>query len=107
MMTMLEVLLSVALAMHGVSAEYDYAACIVQRESNWQVDAVGAAGEIGLSQIKPSTGDWWAGQLGWADDWDADTRLYDSAVNLYLLAYGLSRDYDDHWTTARGCRRNR
>ena len=103
MTTMLEVLLAVALAMHGLSAEYDYAACIVQRESNWQVDAVGAADERGLAQIKPQTGAWWAGQLGWGEEWDAGTRLYDPAVNLYLLAYGLANGYGAHWSVARLC----
>lgn len=103
-MGMLEVLLSVALAMHGVSTEYNYAACIVTHESAWKVDAIGAAGEIGLAQIKPSTGAWWAGQLGWGEDWKAGTRLYDPAVSMYLLAYGLSQGYDSHWTTAQLCR---
>lgn len=101
----LETLLAVALAIHGVPEQYDFAACIVEKESNWQVDAVGQAGEIGLAQVMPSTGEWWAEQLGW-EEWDPE-RLYKPSVNLYLLAYGLANGYEGHWTTARLCEEGR
>ena len=99
---MWEVLLAMALACHGIEDHYDYASCIVQRESGWQADAVGAAGELGLAQIMPSTGEWWADEMGW-QDWDSE-RLRDPAVNLYILAFALSKGYDAHWSPEPACR---
>ena len=89
---------------HGIADRYDYAACIVERESGWQVDALGSHGEIGLAQIKSTTGRWWADQMGWSKGWNPDTQLWDPSTNLYLLAYGIANGYDHHWTTSGGCK---
>ncbi len=100
----LEVLLLMALTFHGVEDHYEYAACIIQHESGWDDEALGAHGEIGLAQIKPTTGRWFADMLGWSEGWQPETQLWDPSTNLYLLAWGLANGYDAHWTTAAGCK---
>jgi soluble lytic murein transglycosylase len=61
------------------------AACIVTHESNWDTNLVGAAGEIGLMQILPSTGEWAATKVR-----DGAYSLYDPvdnfAIGLWILA---------------------
>lgn len=99
----LEALLLLALTFHGIEDHYDYAACIVTRESEWRVDALGGHGEIGLAQIKPATGRWFADLQDWPAEWQAESQLWDASTNLYLLAWGLANGYDAHWTTSRLC----
>ena len=99
---MLETLLVMALHLHGVH-DTTFAHCVVTKESDWQVNATGKAGEIGLAQIMPSTARWWAAEMGWGADWDT-SRLYDPSINLYMLAWALSRGYAEHWSTATACR---
>jgi soluble lytic murein transglycosylase-like protein len=100
----LEHLLLIALQMHGIPEKYEYACCIIGKESEWRVDAFGNHGEIGLAQIKPGTGRWFASKMGWGEGWDAENSLYDAHTNLYMFAWGLANDMDEHWTTARLCR---
>jgi len=94
----LRIILAVLCAMAGVNA--GYAACIIEHESGWDTDAVGAAGEIGLAQILPSTGEWLAGLAGMA--W-SEERLYEPVYNMKLLVTGLSRGYDDWWHVTPLC----
>lgn len=100
-MTPLEIMLVASLYIHGISDHYDYAHCLVTKESNWQVDAVGQAGEIGLAQIMPSTGVWFADMAGF--ELDAE-RLRSPDMNLYLLGWGLSRGFEHHWSTHYLCK---
>jgi soluble lytic murein transglycosylase-like protein len=101
---MLEILLAMALHLHGIPEKYPLAHCIVEKESNWQTDAVGSAGEIGLAQFMPSTASWFAEEMGFSDDWDPHTELYDPATNLYMLAWGLANGMEHHWSTYPLCR---
>lgn len=101
MTTALRILLGMVCAGAGVSA--DYASCIIEHESDWDTQAVGAAGEIGLAQILPSTGEWLAGLAG--IEWD-EARLYDPVYSMRLLAEGLRRDYAWMWHTTPLCECN-
>jgi len=95
----LRIILAVLCVTAGVNAAY--AACIISYESDWDADAVGAAGEIGLAQILPSTGEWLAGLAGM--EWD-ETRLTDPIYSMKLLLEGLSRGWGEWlWSTAPLC----
>jgi len=94
----LRIILAILCAVTGVNA--GYAACIIQHESGWDADAVGAAGEIGLAQILPSTGEWLAGLAGMA--W-SEERLREPVYNMKLLLEGLSRGYAWLWHTSEFC----
>jgi len=78
-----------------------YSACIVEHESSWRADAVGRAGEIGLTQIMPSTGEWFAEMAGieWCED-----SLYDPEYNLELFAWAVTNGYAEHWSTHSLCK---
>ena len=89
-----------ALLCAGTGVSVDYAGCIIEHESAWQPDAVGAAGEVGLAQILPDTGEWLAGLAG--VEWDVE-RLYDPVYNARLLVTGLERDLDWLWHTVDYC----
>jgi len=89
-----------ALLCAGTGVSVDYAGCIIEHESAWQPDAVGAAGEIGLAQILPDTGEWLAGMAG--VEWD-EQRLYDPVYNARLLVTGLERGYGHYWHTIGYC----
>ncbi len=95
----LRIILALLCAGTGVSVEY--AGCIIEHESSWQPDAVGAAGEIGLAQILPDTGEWLAGLAG--VPWDVE-RLYAPVYSMTLLVTGLERDLDWLWHTEHLCR---
>lgn len=60
------------------------AACIIQAESQWDTNHLGAAGEIGLMQILPSTGEWAASKIGLTnyDLWQPVTNI---EVGLWIL----------------------
>ena len=104
-MSPLEILLLIALQINGISDHYDYAHCIVTKESNWVASATGAAGERGLAQIMPATGQWFGEQAGF-EFWDPE-RLFEPEVNLYLLSWALAHDLDHHWSTQRLCKEYR
>lgn len=78
-----------------------YCACIVERESSWDPQAVGRAGEIGLTQILPSTGEWFA-SMDERVEWDAE-RLAEPAYNLTLFGIGQREGYAEHWSTHERC----
>jgi len=99
MIAPLRIMLAIVCIGTGVSPAY--AACIIEHESDWDPDAVGAAGEIGLAQILPDTGEWLAGLAGMS--WD-EQRLYDPVYNMRLLVTGLERGYDYLWHTEHLCR---
>jgi len=94
----LRIMLAIVCIGTGVSPAY--AACIIEHESDWQPDAVGAAGEIGLAQILPDTGEWLAGLADMP--WD-EQRLYDPVYSMRLLVTGLERGYSWLWHTAPLC----
>jgi len=96
--TPLRIALAILCAAYGINPAY--AECIITYESDWDVEAVGAAGEIGLAQILPDTGEWLAGLAGL--EWDVD-RLYDPVYNMILLMEGLSRGFDWLWHTVPLC----
>jgi len=98
MIDALRIMLAIVCVGTGVSPAY--AGCIIEHESDWQPDAVGAAGEIGLAQILPDTGEWLAGLAGIA--WDKQ-RLYDPVYSMRLLVTGLERGYDYLWHTTPLC----
>jgi len=95
----LRIILAVLCAIAGVNA--GYAACIIEHESGWDADAVGTAGEIGLAQILPSTGEWLAGLAGM--EWDEE-RLREPVYNMRLLVTGLEHGYARYWHTEYLCR---
>lgn len=92
----LDALLDHAAAVHGVDPAL--LACIVEAESGGDAGALGAAGEIGLTQILPETGALLAEHAG-VTEYD----LWEPAHNLWLGAYGLSR-WPEWWTTYEGCK---
>ena len=91
----IDVLLAHVAAVHGVDPAL--LACVVEAESGGDANVLGAAGEIGLLQIKPETGALLAREAG-LDEYD----LWNPAHNLWLGAYGLSR-WPEWWTTYEGC----
>lgn len=84
----------------------DYCQCIVEKESSWDPEAVGAAGERGLTQILPSTGEWFVQladqELDIVIEWDPD-ELFDPTYNLTLFGVGHSLGYAHHWSTHAAC----
>jgi len=95
----LRIMLAILCAVSGVS--FEYAACIIEHESAWQPDAVGAAGEVGLAQILPETGEWLAGLAGM--EWDEE-RLWEPVYNMRLLVTGLEHGCARYWHTEHLCR---
>jgi len=77
-----------------------YCTCIVEHESNWDRAAIGQAGEVGLTQILPSTGEWLAG-LGDVE-WDED-KLSDPLYNLTLFGIGQREGWAHLWSTHPLC----
>lgn len=82
--------------------------CIVFYESSFRVDAIGAAGEVGLGQIKPATGAFLLEQaladpaVGHLFVPLAERPLTDPLLNLRLVAWGQPR-YPRWWSTTRLC----
>ena len=95
----LRIILAVLCTAAGVSPAY--AACIIEHENDWDPQAVGAAGEIGLAQILPDTGEWLAELAG--VEWD-EQQLYGSVYSMRLLVEGLKRGYARLWHTEYLCR---
>jgi|GEM_PF-435733 len=70
---------------------------VIEGESSWHPDKVGGVGEIGLMQLRPSTGKWMASRAG--VKWKGDKSLFDPCTNVKIGAAYLSylRDrFDDH-----------
>ncbi len=70
---------------------------VIEGESSWRPDKVGGVGEIGLMQLRPSTGKWMAKKAGLK--WKNDRQLFDPCSNIKIGAAYLSylRDrFDDH-----------
>jgi len=61
-------------------------ACIIEAESQWDVNHLGDAGEIGLMQILPSTGEWAASKLG-MDTYDLYAPVDNLRIGLWILRY--------------------
>jgi len=74
------------------------AACIIQAESRWYPNTLGALGEIGLMQILPSTGEWALSKLGMS----ADTDLWQPANNLRVGMWILA-EYSSWFSTLYLC----
>ena len=91
----LDVLRDHAAAVHGVDPAL--LACIVEAESGGDPNAVGAAGDVGLAHLMPSTAAFIAEHAG-LGEYD----LRNPAQNLWLGAYGLAR-WPEWWTTYDGC----
>jgi len=98
MLDPLRIILAVLCITAGVN--FDYASCIIAHESDWDPNAVGAAGEIGLAQILPSTGKWLAGLAGM--EWD-EARLREPVYSMRLLVTGLEHGWDYLWHTTSLC----
>jgi soluble lytic murein transglycosylase-like protein len=100
----LRVLVLFAAARFGLDP--DYCQCIVEKESSWDPEAVGAIGERGLTQILPSTGEWFVQladqELDIVIEWDED-RLFEPAYNLTVFGIGQSLGYAHHWSTHEMC----
>ena len=80
--------------------EPDYVYCIVQKESGFDKNAVGDSGLAhGLGQFHLPTWKSFRKQMGKSQE---DTRFsaYDS---IETLVWGLTKDYDSHWTASRYC----
>jgi len=70
---------------------------VIQGESSFDPRKVGGVGEIGLMQIRPSTGQWMSEMT--KQDWKGKKSLYDPCVNIKLGAAYLNwlRDkFDNH-----------
>jgi soluble lytic murein transglycosylase len=71
-------------------------AAIIKAESNFDFQAVSTKGARGLMQIMPETGDWIAGQLGYASF--KKDQLFEPETNIKFGAWylaDLDREYDD------------
>ena len=97
-------LIAVIASFYGVDA--GLVACVIQGESSWDPNAIGRAGEIGLGQILPETGEWLAQKAS------NDQTLYhpiqmpldlrDPYTNIVLTVYGLDR-WPWFWSTYDRC----
>jgi hypothetical protein len=70
---------------------------VIEGESSWRPEKVGGVGEIGLMQLRPSTGQWMAKRAG--VKWQGDKTLFDPCLNIKIGAAYLNylRDrFDDH-----------
>lgn len=74
------------------------AACIVEHESEWDVNRLGALNEIGLMQLLPSTAEWALTKL----DLPADTDLWQPVNNLSVGLWILDR-YPEWYSTLYLC----
>lgn len=72
--------------------------CIMQHESDYQVEAVSSAGAIGVAQFMPETHAWLA-QLA-----AMDVTLGNPVDDLLLLAWAIHHGYGPHWATWEMCK---
>lgn len=92
----LDVLRDHAAAVHGIDPAL--MACIVEAESGGDANAVGAAGEVGLTQLLPETAALIAEHAG-----VSEYNLFAPAHNLWLAGYGLAR-WPEWWSTYPQCK---
>ncbi|MBA2404280.1 MAG: lytic transglycosylase domain-containing protein [Bdellovibrionales bacterium] len=80
---------------HGMDPYFVMA--VISGESSFNPIAVGPVGEIGMMQIRPSTGKWMAGKIKFK--WKGDDTLRDPVANIKLgtayLAW-LREKFDNH-----------
>jgi soluble lytic murein transglycosylase len=81
-------LLTLPLAVQNLSVQAGVnptlAACIITAESQWETDHLGDAGEIGLMQILPDTGEWAAQKLG-MESYDLHDPVDNLRIGLWIL----------------------
>ena len=72
------------------------------RESRWDPNAVGGAGEYGLMQIHPATWDEWASELDLSDPFDPDSNVRLAAAYWVWLREQMvaRRRREDYWLLA-------
>lgn len=70
---------------HSKNFDPVFLIAIMKTESRFNTQAVGAHGEIGLMQIKPSTAEWVCKKFGLV--WKGREALKDPAYNLQIGAY--------------------
>ena len=88
-------LITILAGHHGVDPAYML--CLAEHESDYRQEAIGQAGEIGVFQILPSTGAWFASKSGLSGD------LTDLMANINLTAWAVSQGYGWMWSTNRLC----
>ena len=71
--------------------------CIIQKESTWNIKAVGQANEIGLLQFKQSTFEMFAKK------YDLDLNVFNPNDQILLAEKMLDDGYGFHWTTFKQC----
>lgn len=65
---------------------------IIECESQWDENAKGKAGEIGLAQFLPKTFYWMSELSG------IKGSIYDPITQIELLNWALDNGYESHWT---------
>lgn len=65
---------------------------VITCESNWNQNAVGLAGEIGIAQFMPSTWTIWNKQRG------LDLDIYNAEHQLDMIDWAFEKGYNCHWT---------
>lgn len=68
---------------------------VVQCESNWNNDARGKSGEIGLAQFMPSTWNKFCKMAGFDGD------IYSAEDQLWLVQWAFENSLQHHWTCWR------
>ncbi len=68
---------------------------IIKCESQWNNEAIGKAGEIGLAQFKKETFEWMSGLA------EFEGNIYSAYDQLWLLKWALENGYGNHWTCYR------
>jgi soluble lytic murein transglycosylase-like protein len=98
-------LISLPMALHelAIQANVDpaQAACVVEHESDWNVNERGDLDERGLFQLLPSTAIWVAGEM----DWEGFTLewLDDPVKNMEMGIYILKR-WPNWYSVIESCR---
>lgn len=86
-----------------IAAEYglDWRLLLEQgwRESRWDREAVGGAGEYGLMQIHPPTWNQWAAKVGVSDPFDPDSNIRVAAAYwVWIKEQLVARDlHETYW----------
>lgn len=71
----------------------DLALKILECESNFNQEAIGSQGEIGIAQFKKPTFNWMKKMAG-----KEDLDIYDVQDQIELLIWALKNGYENHWT---------
>ena len=69
------------------------AARIVTLESDWDIQALGAHGEVGLWQFKPETWRWLSAKYG------VDGKRTDPVLTSLVACRAIADGYGEHWST--------